>query len=77
MWWFSSGWIPDAHQSCSITLFLSSPEKRKYSESVMNKEKEKRDHSPIPIKSKRKLLGNLGEIIYYQIRVGMRKKSNL
>lgn len=52
MWWFGSGWIPDAHQSRSITLLLSWTEKRKYSESLVNQEKERREHSPIPVKGK-------------------------
>lgn len=76
MWWFDSGWIPGAHQSCSITL-LSWTEKWKYSKNLMNREKERTEHSSIPVKGKRESYwGNLGKIIYYQIRVGESEKKN-
>lgn len=70
MWWFGSAWIPGAHQSCSITLLLSWA-KKKYSEILMNQEKERREYSLIAVQGKTEnYWGNLGKIVYYQIRVG-------
>jgi len=41
VWWVDPDWMPGAHQSCSITLLLSSIRERKYNEGFVSQDKDR------------------------------------
>ena len=41
LWWVDPGWMPGAHQSCSITPLLSWTGERKYNKSLVGRDKDR------------------------------------
>jgi len=52
VWWVDPGWMPGAHQKCSITPFHSWTRERKYNENLWVKMRTGRGHSGITITGK-------------------------
>lgn len=50
LWWF--GWMPGAHQSCSITPLFDWRGEKKFNERLTAEVKAGRDHSPITVMGK-------------------------